>query len=98
MSKKNKKSSYKIIAEAVAFDGLKKVKMPTGRVDRRRLSVDEIKQCIEEEFGKAKDVDDEEVLDFPKGWGDEEIKNHMNHIDWLKKLDLKEFFVKKGKK
>jgi hypothetical protein len=86
-----KKSVFKTIAEAFAFDGLRGAKMPTKRVDTRKLTVDEIKQCILEEFGEAKDADDEEVLEPKKGWGDAEI---AKEIDWIKKLDIKEFFKK----
>jgi len=87
----SKKSTYKVIAEAIAFDGLKTMKMPTARVSHRRLTVDEIKECILEEFGDAKDAADEEVLEPKKGWGDAEI---AKEVDWIKKLDIKEFFKK----
>jgi hypothetical protein len=90
-----KKSSYKILAEAVALDGLKNFKVPTGRVDNRRLTIDEIKETLIEEFGNAKKASDEEVQEPEKGWGDAEL---ANHIKWVKALDLKEVFGVKKKK
>lgn len=83
------------MAEAIAFGKLKGFKMPTNRVNHRKLSVDEIKDIIKEEFGEAKKTSDVEVQDRPKGWGDAEI---ANEIEWIEALDLKEFFDKKKRK
>lgn len=82
-----KKSSYKTMAEALALGGLKKFEVPTSRIDNRRLTVDEIKNALLEEFGKAKKASDEEVQEPDKGWGDAEL---ANQIEWVKALDLKE--------
>jgi hypothetical protein len=91
----SKKSSYKTMAEAIALGGLKKFDIPTSRVDNRRLTIDEIKEALLEEFGKAKKASDEEVQDPEKGWGDAEL---ANQIEWVKALDLKEVFsIKKDK-
>ena len=86
-----KKSVFKIMAEAFTFGGLKKTNLSTKRVDSRKMTVDEIKKCILEEFGDAKDAKDEEVLEPKKGWGDTEI---LKNIDFIKALDIKEFFKK----
>ena len=90
------KSPYKTMAEAFNSDGLKRFNPPTERVNHRRLTVDEIKEHLLEEFGKAKDAADEDVQEPEKGWGDAEL---VNNIEWVKALDLKEVFgtKKKGK-
>ena len=93
--KKTKKSAYKAMAEAIHFNGLKNFDIPTKRADVRKLTVDEIKQAIQEEFAKAWDAADEEVQDPPKGWGDADL---AKHVEWLKAQDIKEFFVKDAKK
>lgn len=82
-----KKSSFKTMAEAMASGGLKNFKVPTSRVDNRRLTIDEIKDALLEEFGNAKKASDEEVQEPEKGWGDAEL---VNQIEWVKALDLKE--------
>jgi hypothetical protein len=89
-----KKSSFKTMAEAIALGGLKKFDVPTRRVDNRRLTIDEIKKAMLEEFGKAKKASDEEVQEPEKGWGDAEL---ANQIEWVKALDLKEVFDVKKK-
>lgn len=90
-----KKSSYKTMAEAISLGGLERFEPPTERVNHRRLTVDEIKDYLLEEFGKAKKASDEEVQEPEKGWGDAEL---ANQIKWVKALDLKEVFdVKKSK-
>jgi hypothetical protein len=86
-----KKSNYRIIAEAIAFGGMDKANLPVDKVACRKLTVDEIKECILEEFGKAKDAEDEDVQDPIKGWGDAEL---CKEIEWIKELDLKEFLKK----
>lgn len=91
-----KKSAFKTMAEAMHFDGLKGVKLSTSRVDARRLSVDEIKQHVRQQFTEAKkkkeDSDDTviAVLQPKRGWGDDDL---AKQIDWIKKLDLKEAVV-----
>ena len=88
-----KKSTYRTMAEALQFGGLKDVKLSTGRVDARRLSVDEIKEHVRKQFTEAKkkkkDVDENviAVLQPEKGWGDDDL---AKQIDWIKQLDLKE--------
>ena len=91
-----KKNSYKTMAEALSVtDGLKNFDPPIGRVSHRRLTIDEIKDYLLEEFGKAKKASDEEVQEPEKGWGDAEL---VNQIEWVKALDLKEVFnIKKSK-
>lgn len=84
--------AYKAIAKGLVFEKLKDVDLPTSRVNLRRLTVDEIKAHIQEEFGKAKDANKTKGKELPKGWGDAEI---AKEIDWVKALDLQEFFVKK---
>lgn len=90
-----KKSAFRVLAEANTFGGLKKAKLPTSRIDSRKLSIDEIKQFISEEFKDAKKVSDIEVEEKPGGWGDDALENE---IEWVKKLDIKEFFQKKKSK
>lgn len=88
-----KKSSYRTIAEAITFGGLKSVKLPTGRVDHRRLTVDEIKDYLIEAAKKAK-KDKQELQEPEKGWGDAEL---AKHIEWTKKLEMIEVFGHKKK-
>ena len=87
-------NKYKVLAEAIASGKLKNVKLSTARVENRRLSVDEIKQCVAEEFGKAKAAADVKAKEVEKGWGDAEI---AKEIEWVKALDLCEFFDIKKK-
>ena len=85
-----KKSAYKTIAESILSGQFGKAKLPTSRVEHRRLSVDEIKQYINEELDKITEAkDDVHTQEFPGGWGDSELANEIN---WLKALKLKEFF------
>lgn len=90
------KNSFKIMAEAInSAGGLKNLKLSTSRVNHRRLTVDEIKEHLMEEFGKAKAAADEEVQEPEKGWSDAEL---VNDIEWVKALNLEEAFnVKKDK-
>lgn len=86
------KSAYKTVAESIVFNKLKDLELPTARVDHRRLSVDEIKQYIQEEFGKAKEASDVKAKECEHGWGDAELEKEIN---WVKTLKLQEFFEKK---
>jgi hypothetical protein len=86
-----KKSAYKTIAEAIAFGGLKNFKVSTKSADTRKLTVDEIKQIVKEEFEAAKDITKTKLEEPPGGWGDADLEKQ---IDWVEKLDLKEFFKK----
>lgn len=79
------------LARGILLEGLADIDLPTSRVDKRKISIDEIKNIVLEEFGKAKDAKSVKVQDQPKGWGDAELEKE---IDWVKKLDLKEFFIK----
>lgn len=84
-------SNFKTIAASLMSGKLKNVELPTNRVNHRRLTVDEIKAHIKEEFGKAQDVAKVKA-DEVDGWGDAEI---AKEIEWVKALDLKEFFERK---
>ena len=86
-----KKSNYKTIAEAIAFGGFKNFSVSTNKADGRKMTVDEIKQCIKEEFEAAKDASKTKLQEPPGGWGDAELENE---IEWVKALDIKEFFKK----
>lgn len=84
-------STYEKIAKGLASGKFGEVDLPTENIDRRRLTVDEIKTLVHEEFGKAKDVCDVKAKELEKGWGDAEI---AKEIEWVKTLDLKEYFDK----
>jgi lipoate-protein ligase A len=84
-------SAYKTIATAIQEGKLKDVELPTERVNHRRLTVDEIKNFIREEFEKAKDANKVKADQKDKHWTDAEIEQE---IDWAKALKLKEFFDK----
>lgn len=86
-----KKSTYKVIAEAMAFNGLKNFKVSTKQAECRKLTIDEIKECIKEEFEAAKEASDVKVQEPEKGWTDPELENE---IEWAKALNIKEFFKK----
>ena len=85
------KSTYKTIAEAITFGGLGKARLTTSKVDHRRLTIDEIKEYITEEFGEAKKVSDVEAIEKPRGWTDDVLEKE---IDWIKSLKIQEFFKK----
>jgi hypothetical protein len=90
-----KKSAYKTLAEAIASGvGLKALKVPTGRVDCRRLTIDEIKDHIKEEFGKVLSAEDVDAKEEPRGWGDADLEKE---IEWAKTLKLESFFEDKKK-
>lgn len=84
-------SAFTKLAEAMATGGLRNVEFSTSRVNHRRLTVDEIKQTILEEFGDVKDSEGVEVDEKPGGWGDAEL---ASNIEWVKALDLREYFKK----
>lgn len=84
-----KKTAFQTIAEAVGFNKLGEVDLPTERVDRRKLSIDEIKQFIVEEYKAAKEAVEKDKAEKNVHWGDAEIANQIN---WMKKLQIKEYF------
>jgi hypothetical protein len=85
----SKKSNYRTFAEGIVFNKLKDFEVPTPHVsEHRKLTVDEIKEYIKEEFGKAKKAADVKAKELDRGWGDAELENE---IEWAKKLKLKEF-------
>ena len=84
-------NTYKTIAKSLVFEKLKDVEFPTSRVNLRRLTVDEIKSHIKEEFEKAKDLSKVKAKELPKGWGDSDLENE---IDFIKALNIKEYFKK----
>jgi lipoate-protein ligase A len=84
-------SAYKTIATAIQEGKLKDVELPTERVNHRRLTVDEIKNFIREEFEKAKDANKAKADQKDKHWTDADIEQE---IYWAKALKLKEFFDK----
>jgi hypothetical protein len=88
---KNMNKNFKTIAEALASGKIKDANLSTESVNHRRLTVDEIKAYLMEEFGKAKEVSDVKAKEVEKGWGDAELEKT---IDWVKTLQLKEFFKK----
>jgi len=87
-----KKSAFKVIAESIHLDRKGKIKMPTSRVEHRRISVDEIKNIVKEEFEDAKKVEDVEAQEG--GFEDAELEKE---IEWMKAMNIKEFFIKSKK-
>lgn len=88
----DKKTNFRILAEGLVFNKLKDMQESLS-IDNRVLTVEEIKKIIREEFGKAKDVADTKPQDPDGGWQDAELEND---IDFMKALNIKEFFnVKK---
>lgn len=84
-----KKSNFRTMAEALTFERLSQLSLPLRHLDKRRLSVDEIKAVIREAFKDAKDTASVKAQELAHGWGDAEIENEIN---WVKNLNLKEFF------
>ena len=88
----NKKSTFRTMAKALIFEKLNGLSFPMRHLDKRKLSIDEIKVVIREAFKDAKDASGVEAQELEKGWGDAEIENEIN---WAKQLKLKEFFQPK---
>lgn len=88
----NKKSAFKTIAEMIVFNS--DVELPTESLDpTRKLTVSELKDIVKEEFKAAKETANVKAKDLDS-WGDAEIENQ---VDWMKALDIKEFFdIKKS--
>ena len=81
-------NKFKLFAEALTTGRLKDIDLPTRNLDSRRLTIDEIKNLIKEEFKDAKAVCD--VKTKEKHWStDTDLEKH---IDWIKALDLTEVF------
>lgn len=93
----SKKSAFKVLAEAICTGKLANLELPNERIKHRKMSIDEIKEIMKEEFAKAKEAASVEAEEKPKGWGDDALENE---IEWIKKLGIKEFFdvgKKKGR-
>jgi hypothetical protein len=88
------KKTYKVIMEAISSGRLKDVDLPMNATKHRRMTVDEIKEVLQEVFEEAQNVE-ECVPDKEEQWSDAEIENEIN---WVKALDIKEFFKKGVKK
>ena len=84
-----KKSTFQTIAEAMVFEKLGNMKLSTNHMNKRKLSIDEIKVLIREGFADAKKSADTKAKEAKEGWGNEEVENQ---IEWGKALKLKEFF------
>jgi hypothetical protein len=87
-------SNYKKITESILNGKIQEVEMPTPHLNKRRLSLDEVKQMVAEEFEKAKAVCDIKAKEVEDGWGKTELEKEIN---WMKALSLKEFFIKETK-
>jgi hypothetical protein len=85
----NKKSTFRTMAEALTFNKLGSVDVSLNHLDKRKLSIDEIKSVIREAFKDAKDTASVEAQELAHGWGDADIENEVN---WAEKLNIKEFF------
>lgn len=84
-----KKNAYKVIMEGIASGKISEVDFPSNkRSSSRRLSLEEIKKIVKEEFEDVKDVADVKAVE--DNWSDAELEKEVN---WSKELDLKEFFV-----
>ena len=86
----SKKSNYKVIAEGIMSGDVGRFKLPTNRVDHRKLTIDEIKEFMIDEFKKVMEAKgDVKPQEFPGGWGDAELAHEIN---WAKALKLQEHF------
>lgn len=85
----NKNSTYHTLAKALTFEKLPEISLNLDHLDKRKLSISEMKQCIREAFKDAKAAAEVEAQELAHGWGDAEIENEIN---WAKQLRLKEFF------
>ena len=84
-----KKSTFQTIAEAMVFEKLGNMKLSTNHMNKRKLSIDEIKVLIRESFKDAKKSCDVSAKTAEGGWGSADTEKE---IDWIKKLEIKEFF------
>ncbi len=91
---KKGKSAFQTVAEMVIFNV--DVEMPTESLDpARKITIDELKSIMNEEFGKAKEVSQVVKAKELDSWGDSEIENQ---IDWMKALNICEFLGIEKKK
>ena len=88
MAKKGK-SNFRILAEALATESLGELKLSKEHLNKRKLTIDEIKDLIREGFKSAKDSKDVKAKELEGGWGDAESENQVN---WASALKLKEYF------
>lgn len=84
-------SQFKAVAETILNGKIKNVSLGTPCLNTKRLSVDEVKKIMQEEFAKAKEVCDTKAKEVDY-WGDADLENEIN---WMKALNIKEFFDKK---
>lgn len=89
---KNKKSTYRALAEGLVFERLQDIEVNLDHLDKRKMSISEMKQHIREAFKDAKAAAEVEATEVARGWGDAELENEIN---WVKTLNLKEFFQPK---
>ena len=89
------KSAFKVIAEAVVHGIDSDINLPTESLDAtRKITVDELKSIVKEEFGKAKSVADVKAKEV-RYWGAADL---ANEVDWVKSLKIREFFDIDNKK
>jgi lipoate-protein ligase A len=80
-------SAYKVLAQIIASNKLKEVRMPTSNLDTKKLTMEDVRTIVEEEFKDAKAVKDVKAKEEP--WNDVEPPAKE---DWVKKYKLKEWF------
>ncbi len=85
----NKKSTYRTLAEGLIFERLEGIDMNLDHLDKRKMSITEMKSIIREAFKDAKAAAEVDAQELAHSWGDAEIENEIN---WVKSLNLKEFF------
>jgi len=88
-------SNFKKIMEASINGQLNKVAMPTPNLNKRKMSLEEVKALVGEEFEKAKDACDTKAKEVDDGWGKAELEKEMN---WMKILSIKEWLINKSVK
>ena len=63
-----KKSSFKIIAESMNAGKLNKFEPNLKHLNHRKMGIDEIKEVMNEEFGKVRATEDEKAKEVENGW------------------------------
>lgn len=80
--------------EASINGQLNKVAMPTPNL-KRKMSLEEVKALVGEEFEKAKEVCKVKAKEEDEGWGKAELEKETN---WMKILSIKEWLINKSPK
>jgi len=86
-------SNFKTLMTAIGKKSI--TEMPTPNLNSRTMSLEEVKELVNEEFEKAKDACDTKAKKADDGWGKAELEKEL---DWMKVLSIKEWVLNKNYK